>query len=127
TRKGLQVQVVMAPSPNVPAGLVSAQSPAQATAVSVGSTVKITVSSGAQSVSVPSIKGLTEADAITLLGQVNLRYAKAGTVPNDQMVGQVVTQTPAAGTTITGGSTVTATIGVPSTATTPSGAASAKP
>jgi beta-lactam-binding protein with PASTA domain len=126
-KEGLQVQVVMAASASVPVGLVSAQSPAQATAVPVGSTVTITVSSGAQAVPVPAIKGLTEADAIALLGQVNLRYAKAGTVPNDQMIGQVVTQSPAPGTSIAGGSTVTATIGVPSTATTTSGAASSKP
>ena len=127
TKQGLHVQVVMAPSPNVPAGLVAAQSPAQATAVPVGSTIKIIVSSGAQAVSAPSIKGLTEADAIALLGQVNLRYAKAGTVPNDQMIGQVVSQDPPAGTKVASGSTVTASIGAPSGATTSSAASPSKP
>jgi beta-lactam-binding protein with PASTA domain len=126
-REGLQVEVVMATSPTVPIGLVIGQSPAQATAVPVGSTVKITVSSGAQAVTVPSIKGLTESDAITLLGQVNLRYANGGTVPNNQMVGQVVSQQPAAGTMVAPGSTVTGFVGAPAALPSSNAAAPPKP
>jgi serine/threonine-protein kinase len=48
SHQGLKVRVLMAPNPNVPAGVVTAQAPAQSMAVPVGSTVNITVSSGAK-------------------------------------------------------------------------------
>jgi beta-lactam-binding protein with PASTA domain len=116
TQEGLKARVVTAPNSSVPAGGVISQTPTSGTVVQVGSTVKITVSTGTQAVSVPSIKNLPESDAIALLGQVNLRYARGGTVPNSQLAGQVVTQDPAAGALVAPGSTVTATIGVASTA-----------
>ena len=43
--QGLKVRILMAPSPNLPAGLVTAQSPVPSVAVPVGSTVNLTVSS----------------------------------------------------------------------------------
>ena len=43
--QGLKVRILTAPSPNLPAGLVTAQSPAPSVAVPVGSTVNLTVSS----------------------------------------------------------------------------------
>jgi hypothetical protein len=47
-RQGLKVRIRMTPSPSVPVGLVTAQSPAPTVAVPAGSTVNITVSSGAK-------------------------------------------------------------------------------
>jgi beta-lactam-binding protein with PASTA domain len=121
-RQGLHAQIVTVPSSSIPAGQVTAQSPSAASAVPVGATVKVTVSAGAESVSVPSIKGLTEADAITLLGQVNLRYAKGGTVPDPPLLGEVVSQQPAAGTMVPPGSSVIATIAGPAAAKAPTSA-----
>jgi serine/threonine-protein kinase len=46
--QGLKVRIRMTASANVPAGLVTAQSPNPTVAVPVGSTVDITVSSGAK-------------------------------------------------------------------------------
>jgi beta-lactam-binding protein with PASTA domain len=111
-KQGLKVTVLTAPNPNVPAGIVTGQRPAQGTSLALGATVTITVSSGNAAVSVPSIRGLTEADAIALLGQVNLRYAKGGTVVNRQLSGQVVSQTPAPGAKVPSGSQVTAIVAV---------------
>ena len=111
-KEGLKVAVLTAPNPNVPAGIVTGQRPAQGTSLRAGATVTITVSSGNAAVTVPSIRGLTETDAIALLGQVNLRYAKGGTVENSRSSGEVVSQSPPAGTKVSGGSQVTAIVAV---------------
>ena len=113
TKQGLVAQEVREVDPNVPAGLVISQQPPPGTSVTAGSTVRVTVSAGPPAISVPSIVGLSESNAIALLGQVNLRYAKGGTSLNDQQAGSIVSQSPPAGTVVSSGSTVTAMVAGP--------------
>jgi beta-lactam-binding protein with PASTA domain len=117
TREGLAEQVVHAPDPSVPAGIVTGQQPGPGTPLAAGATVKVTVSSGPPVVSVPSIRGLSEADAIALLGQVNLRYARGSTATNDQLAGQVLNQSPPPGAMVASGSQVTSVVAVPTPST----------
>lgn len=93
-------------------GTVTSQTPAPSTQVAAGSQVDLVVS-GAQKASVPSVIGLTQADAAAavqgagfVVGSVT--QVTTSTVP----AGSVVSQSPAAGATLAQGGTVTFSIAV---------------
>ncbi|MHC4335788.1 MAG: PASTA domain-containing protein [Planctomycetota bacterium] len=90
----------------VPVGAVASQNPAGETAVPIGSTVYLVVSLGAPHF-VPNVVGETQADANSLITGAGLAigsitYEFSGTVA----AGTVISQNPAGGTTVPGGSSV---------------------
>ncbi len=95
-------------SPTIPAGQVMAQDPGVGAQVKRDTAVRITVSQGLPPVSVPKITGATLDQATTTLKNAKLTI-KRGTDAYNQTVpaGSVVSQTPAAGTSVAQGSTVT--------------------
>jgi len=74
-------------------GAVSSQTPPGGSRAEVGSTVTLTVSSGAGSVPVPSLVGLTATAALGLLSDLGLEGI-ATEVTSDQPKGEVVSQQP---------------------------------
>jgi beta-lactam-binding protein with PASTA domain len=94
-------------SETVPAGTVISQNPAAGTRVRRGSAVDLAVSKGPERVSVPDVVGMTEAAAEAALttarltvGNVTQEYHE--TVP----AGTVISQNPAAGTSVAPGTAV---------------------
>ena len=114
TGVGLVVTVTSQASstlPIVPAGDVISESPVAGTPVGPGSAVNLVVSSGPEQVTVPNVVGLTQttqmpaaATAITgvglIVGTVTNQYSD--TVPS----GNVISESPGAGTMVNGGSSV---------------------
>ena len=99
-------------SASVPAGSVVSQSPSGGSSVDEGSTVNIVISLGPPATStVPNVVGSTEAAAISAITGANLvadtsAHAYSATVA----AGNVISQSPAGGTTVDEGTTVSATI-----------------
>jgi serine/threonine-protein kinase len=89
-----------------PAGEVLAQDPKAGTPLPRGSVVKLTVSSGADSVKVPDVLKLTEADATDLLER-NGFVVSVISQPSSSDVGRVFKSDPEAGTDLAKGETVT--------------------
>ena len=99
--------VANATSPVVPAGSVISQEPVGGTTVPEGSVVDLVVSLGPAQVAVPNVVGQTQAagtSAITAAGLVlgTVTNFNSDTVPS----GQIMDQTPAAGTLVNEGSAV---------------------
>ena len=119
--RNLKVSNASEPSATVPAGKVTRTNPPAGTAVAVGSTVTVFVSTGVQQVPVPNVGSQTAAAAQSALTAVGfIVQQKTGAyVPGS--VGLVIDQKPGADTSAPKGSTVTITIGggpPPSTTTT---------
>ncbi len=106
-KAGLKSSVHFQPSDSVPKNHVIDTNPAGGNVVPAGSTVTIDVSSGPQKVSVPDVKGKSQAAATSQLQsagfQVNVQTAQNSTAAPNTVVGQ----NPAPGTQVTKGSTVT--------------------
>lgn len=108
TGAGLTVgEVTQAHSATVPTGQVVSQTPAVGTFLPPGSAVALVISQGPPPVAVPNVLNMTQTAAQTAitaaglaLGEVTQAYS--ATVP----AGQVVSQTPAAGTLLPPGSSV---------------------
>ena len=85
---------------------VTATDPGAGERVPKGSKVRVNVSSGPETAAVPSVVGLSISDAISKLNaagfNANPRYVNNSTAPKDQ----VISQSPAPGTTETKGSSV---------------------
>ncbi|MBR5420594.1 MAG: Stk1 family PASTA domain-containing Ser/Thr kinase [Lachnospiraceae bacterium] len=83
---GFTVEVFRENSADVPKDQVIRQEPAAGSSVAIGSTVTITVSLGKESISVtmPELKGKTEAEAQTLLGGAGLTATRGADEYNDQ-------------------------------------------
>jgi eukaryotic-like serine/threonine-protein kinase len=91
-----------------PAGIVIAQSPLGGTKVDQGSTVTLTVSQGPGNATVPSVKGLTLAQAQQKIRQVGLTPGRVVSLTSTQFpAGQVTDTDPTAGQTPPVGTTVT--------------------
>ncbi len=89
-----------------PAGLAIAQSPAPGARVGEGSTVRVIFSSGPPPVAVPGVVGQPASSAESLLAGGGLRYAVEMVGAPGSTTGEVLHQTPAAGTTVASGATV---------------------
>lgn len=111
---GLRVETRNQSDPSVPAGLVISTEPGPTTFVDRGSTVILVVSSGPAMVDVPSLEGLTETQALNRIQNAGLQPNRQTTdlPPGDAMNGRVVSQDPAAGSSVQRGSTITFVIGV---------------
>ena len=108
TAAGLTVgTITMQSSSTVAAGSVISESPVGGTDVSRGSVVNLVVSSGPAPVSTPDVVGDTQATATTAITTAGLAV---GTVTqqssNVVTSGNVISETPAAGTMVTSGSAV---------------------
>ncbi len=94
-------------SATVAAGKIISQTPTVATNVAPGTAVNLVVSKGPAPVGVPDVVGLAQADAETAITNAGL---KVGTVTqqysNTVPTGQVIDQTPIAGTSVAPGTAV---------------------
>lgn len=91
------------------AGLVTRSDPPAGSAVAVNSTVTLYVSSGT---AVPNVVGLSQTAANQALGSVGLKSASSSQAVSDPaLAGQVISQSPSAGSAVTPGSTVNLVIG----------------
>lgn len=106
---GFGVTVETKPSSDVAENLVIETDPAAGAAVKSGSTITVIVSSGPQQVSVPALVGLTEGAAEQRLSAKGLT-ADLSEAPSDRPVGEVISQSPDAGTKVDPDSSVTLTI-----------------
>lgn len=107
-------------SSTVPAGDVISTDPAAGSSVKKGSVVTITVSTGVQQVTVPSVIGQQEATATNSLSAkgFDVNVVTTPVTVASGKVGRVTAQTPAGGGTAASGSTVTITVGIAATTTT---------
>ena len=105
---GLSVGVVTnASSDTVPVGNVISQNPSGGSNVTAGSAVDLVVSTGPDLVSVPDVVGLAQADAESAITAAGLTVGLVSTANSDTVpVGNVISQSPVAGTSITTGSAV---------------------
>ncbi len=116
---GFAVRTVSEPSSSVSKGNVTRTDPPAGTLAARGSTVRMFVSTGNPSVSVPNVIGQTEAEARSALSAKGLS-ASTITQIDPANEGKVIAQTPSGGSPVNPGSNVTLTIGgaAPSTTTT---------
>ena len=105
--------VTQQPSTTVPTGNVISQDPASGSSVAEGSPVSLVISSGPL-VTVPNVVGLTQAAATTAITGAKLTV---GTVTQQTSTtvpaGNIVSQAPAAGTSVAPGSPVNLVTGLP--------------
>lgn len=107
---GLEVSFSEDYSDDVEAGNVITLEPGEGSTVDQGSTVTVVVSKGSKSakeVSVPSVAGLSEADATDILEGKGLKVTTTTASSNKVDIGEVISQSPEAGTKAAPGSTVT--------------------
>ena len=103
---GLKGNATSTYSDSVPEGQVISQNPYYGTKVESGSSVSYVVSKGQQNVTVPSINGSTEANALAALKAAGLKGTAMGYTKSDQPAGTVINQKPAAGKEIAPGGSV---------------------
>ncbi|GMQ98850.1 MAG: hypothetical protein BMS9Abin17_1379 [Acidimicrobiia bacterium] len=96
------------PSADIEEGLVISTNPSAGTEVAPGTTVEIVVSSGADDVVVPDLTGMTADEAMTAAEAVGLTVEIVEDPDNPDPDGVVVSQDPAAGSTVPGGSEILA-------------------
>jgi serine/threonine-protein kinase len=109
---GLKVTTQSESSTTIQQGFVTRTSPPAGSAVAVGSTVTVYVSTGAPTVAVPDLKHDTQAQAQAALNTAGLQgNFTTQPVNNANQDGMVLSQSPAAGSQVPNGSTVNVVIG----------------
>jgi len=99
-------------SGDIPAGNVISTNPSAGTEVTPDQTITLVISSGPDQVQVPSVQGLSEENARTLIETAGLAMATSDQqVLNPGQDGQVLSQSPGAGSQANPGDTVTVVIG----------------
>lgn len=93
-------------SADVPRGAVIRQRPSAESSLRRDGTVILTVSRGAEFVTVPDLAGLRRADALAAIRDLGLDVDEERLNHEFVPVGSVITQSPAASTVVEGGSTV---------------------
>lgn len=96
-RIGLEAQIVEVNHSTIPAGVVITQWPKADTTLRKGDNVVLTVSIGPDSMTVPSVRNMTLADAQTTLKAYGLTLTVVDRVVSRSSVDFVLTQVPAAG------------------------------
>ena len=108
TDAGFKVKVTKQPDSEIAKGTVVDQSPAADGQAPLGSTVEIIVSTGPQQVSVPTLVGLTQAEAVAKIQALGLvESLQTLSDANPDHTGKVQNQNPDAGTKVLTGATVT--------------------
>lgn len=110
TDAGLKLGIVSQKTSDQPSGYVLEQSPTEGSQVDAGTMVNITVSSGL--VQVPSVTGMSEAQARSDLGQAGFQPQVVEQNVLSVPEGTVLAQSPKAGTELARGSTVTITVAI---------------
>jgi serine/threonine-protein kinase len=115
-KAGFDVKTVKVPDATATKGTVTDQTPAGATQAPKSSVVTITVSTGPEQVTVPSVVGMTQADAVAAiraLGLIESVQTLSGSLPAD--IGKVKVQDPLAvpKTKVNKGTTITIWVGGP--------------
>nr|WP_152915796.1 Stk1 family PASTA domain-containing Ser/Thr kinase [Corynebacterium ulcerans] len=109
---GLQVNVIEEANPDVPRGKVIRTNPTSGSSVQKNTTVTVVVSSGKEVTEVPDLARKNTADAAKILEEAGLqldstvREESSDTVPN----GEIIEQTPSAGSQVSRGSKVVITV-----------------
>ncbi len=104
---GLSVSLAQVNDSTVPAGLVMSQAPVAGTHVPLGSAVVLTVSLGRAVATVPNLVGLPLSGAVSTVGSAGLNFGSVDLVSHPTIPdGQVISQTPAAGTVVAPGTSV---------------------
>jgi eukaryotic-like serine/threonine-protein kinase len=103
--KGLTPQVRPVSNSDVEEGVVFNQTPTEGTRVDKETVVTIDVSSGKPEVTIPSVVGQTDDDAVAELTRAGL-VAQVAEVSSDRDVGTVTAQSPSAGTVVVEGTQV---------------------
>ena len=99
--------VTHASSATVPAGNVISQNPVAGTVVLQQTSVNLVVSTGPTPVSVPNVVGLTQAAATTAITNAGLVLGTVTTASSNTVAaGSVISESPAAGTSVAPGSAV---------------------
>jgi beta-lactam-binding protein with PASTA domain len=101
---GLRLAVTATTPSTQPPGTVLTQNPAAGQMLPLGGTVQVTV---AGLVTVPSVVGMTTAQATQLLEPLSLKLVIGGSVANSAPAGTILSQSPVANTQVQPGSTVT--------------------
>jgi eukaryotic-like serine/threonine-protein kinase len=104
---GLVPSVVDKASGSVTKGDVISTSPPFGTKLAKNATVKLFVSTGAATVSVPNVVGATETSATSQLQNAGFQVSEKSQPNSTAPAGQVVSQNPKAGTSVAKGSLVT--------------------
>jgi beta-lactam-binding protein with PASTA domain/tRNA A-37 threonylcarbamoyl transferase component Bud32 len=120
TEAGFAVREVPESSSSVPSGRVTRTDPPAGSSAARGSTVRMFVSSGAESVEVPEVRGQTQGQAQETLSERGLTSSVIQRVDPDN-VGKVVDQSPSGGARVAPGSNVVLTVAVASSSTTTAG------
>lgn len=109
---GLKVDVHEVADPQVPRGTALGTNPQAGSQLPPGSSVVLNVSSGKEVTEVPDVKGKTTKDVARLLKDAGLELdPSVKEAPDDAVpAGQVVSQTPAAGSQVSKGTQVTITV-----------------
>jgi serine/threonine-protein kinase len=108
--KGLKLGPIIEVESDSDKGVVISSDPAAGTAVSAGTEVSLSISSGLKIV--PQIVGLSEAQARTDLANLGFQVQILQQVVNEQ-IGSVLAQAPKPGTKSSEGALITITVGVP--------------
>ncbi len=99
--------ITLANSSTVPAGSVISQNPLARTSVSEGTAINLVISLGPSTVMVPSVMGMAQAAAETTISVVGLTVGSILTANSTTAAaGNVISQSPAAGSSVSLGSTV---------------------
>ncbi len=107
TELGFVVQPEQVADPDVEAGLVIGTDPPAGELAEEGSTIRLQVSAGVDTVEVPDLTGLTVDDALVELGDAELELGTVSQVPSQEFeAGLVVGSDPTAGSDAPVGSTV---------------------
>ncbi|MDD6492614.1 MAG: PASTA domain-containing protein, partial [Firmicutes bacterium] len=103
---GLTPEIEYQESTQYGQGIVMESSVASGTMIEEGTNIVLTVSAGSEGVEVPDVVGMTEAEAVANLGQKG--FLVNTTEGYDQYIkeGNIITQSPAAGSKAPGGTTV---------------------
>jgi beta-lactam-binding protein with PASTA domain len=107
---GFKVASTQSYSSDVKAGQVISSSPPEGSTADKGSTVRLTVSRGAQPVAIPSVVGKTVAEARGLLEGRGFKVTQTSKVSTSETAGTVLAQSPAAGSSVRPGATVALTV-----------------
>ena len=99
TRQGLYIEIIEANHATVPAGTLFQQEPEADTTIRKGSTVRVTMSMGPASLTVPTVVGSTLSDAISQAQAMGLTITVVSyEVSEEVQAGKVMSQIPDPGT-----------------------------
>jgi beta-lactam-binding protein with PASTA domain/predicted Ser/Thr protein kinase len=115
-RRGFRADLAQQSSDSVPTNHVIETRPSARTQLDIGRTVTIVVSTGREKTAVPDVKGLDSDEARSRIQNAGLQ-TDVTQQESDQPQGTVLSQTPAAGTTVRKGDTVSLTVAKPTTQT----------